>query len=177
MNYPEWFNFGIIVNEDLEKPCKTLHCCPYGTIAKRFPMRKPFEKYTCAEYHNDCPVFYIAESVTEDSIEKSIKNRKLKDGLTKETSRLGKNLFWKQDVLRWMTHTSRKFDSADLDVKNWKIKKACHKLKYCPYGSLGQEFISRKIKDSLQCKVFAHNCPVFYYYFYRYSYDDLSSEK
>jgi len=41
------------------------------------------------------------------------------------------------------------------------LDKPCHKLKYCPYGFL-VEYSPLKKKNKLSCKVFGHDCPVFY---------------
>ena len=48
--------------------------------------------------------------------------------------------------------------------------KPCHKLGYCPYGCIVEEFplieekIRRKYKKDVivNCKVFGHHCPMFY---------------
>jgi hypothetical protein len=42
-----------------------------------------------------------------------------------------------------------------------KVSKPCHKLGYCPYGVLVEEF-PLKDKNKKSCKVFGHDCPVFY---------------
>ena len=44
----------------------------------------------------------------------------------------------------------------------WKVEKPCNKLGFCPYGQLVEEFpFTDKVKG-LSCKVFGHDCPVFY---------------
>ena len=51
-------------------------------------------------------------------------------------------------------------------TKNLMRKKPCHELGYCPYGCLVEEFPLEEVegkKDSVSCKVFGHNCPMFYH--------------
>lgn len=45
----------------------------------------------------------------------------------------------------------------------WLLKdnKPCHWTGYCPYGKLIEEFPLKK-KSLYSCKVFGHDCPVFY---------------
>ena len=43
------------------------------------------------------------------------------------------------------------------------IEKPCHKLGYCPYGQLVEEFPLKDKRDNVSCKTFGHNCPVFYH--------------
>ena len=42
------------------------------------------------------------------------------------------------------------------------IEKPCHLCNFCPYGQLAEEF-PIKSKSKLSCKVFGHDCPVFYH--------------
>jgi hypothetical protein len=47
---------------------------------------------------------------------------------------------------------------------NLKKDKPCHKLGYCPYGQLVEEFPLRNKSDKkISCKVFGHDCPMFYH--------------
>lgn len=41
-----------------------------------------------------------------------------------------------------------------------KVDKPCHKLHYCPYGPLVEDFPLEYGDQS--CDVFGHDCPVFY---------------
>jgi hypothetical protein len=44
-----------------------------------------------------------------------------------------------------------------------KWEKPCHKLGFCPYGSLVEEFpLDTERPTMISCEVFGHNCPVFY---------------
>ncbi len=43
------------------------------------------------------------------------------------------------------------------------IEKPCHKLKYCPYGQMVEEFKIRSKRNKFSCKTFGHDCPVFYH--------------
>ena len=40
--------------------------------------------------------------------------------------------------------------------------KPCHILGYCPYGQLVEEFPLDVQPSDISCKVFGHNCPVYY---------------
>jgi len=45
--------------------------------------------------------------------------------------------------------------------KHKEIVKPCHKLGFCPYGQLVEEYpIKRRNKYS--CKTYGHECPVYY---------------
>jgi hypothetical protein len=49
----------------------------------------------------------------------------------------------------------------------WKARakavcKPCWEIKYCPYGPLVEEFPLKKERDSQSCRIFGHDCPVFY---------------
>ena len=47
--------------------------------------------------------------------------------------------------------------------KKDEIEKPCYKCGYCPYGQLVEEFPLHEDDLGLSCKVFEHNCPVYYY--------------
>lgn len=52
-------------------------------------------------------------------------------------------------------------------VNDQSLKKPCHKLKYCPYGQLVEEFpLHPKVRNmetrKIECKVFGHDCPAYY---------------
>lgn len=47
-------------------------------------------------------------------------------------------------------------------IVNKKIEKPCHKLLYCPYGGLVEEYKIRNKRNTISCKTFGHDCPVFY---------------
>ncbi len=46
--------------------------------------------------------------------------------------------------------------------RNLKKVKPCHKLGYCPYGAMVEAFQLKKKRDKVSCKVFGHDCPMFY---------------
>lgn len=48
----------------------------------------------------------------------------------------------------------------DLRVKS--VCKPCWELKYCPYGSLVENFPLHEINSEKSCRIFGHDCPVFY---------------
>ena len=47
--------------------------------------------------------------------------------------------------------------------KHTDIEKPCHVLKYCPYGSLVEEFKLRTKRIKISCTTFGHDCPVYYH--------------
>jgi len=66
--------------KDVEKPCQKCGLCPYGQLVEDFPLHPEFEGqdlnklakegkidtgYNCKVFGHDCPVFYLAEKVTE----------------------------------------------------------------------------------------------------------------
>jgi hypothetical protein len=42
------------------------------------------------------------------------------------------------------------------------VCKPCWEIKYCPYGPIVEEFPIKKERDSQSCRIFGHDCPVFY---------------
>ena len=50
---------------------------------------------------------------------------------------------------------------------NWRqrvkaVCKPCWELKYCPYGPLVELFPAKEMQDDKSCRIFGHDCPVFY---------------
>lgn len=45
--------------------------------------------------------------------------------------------------------------------ENLNKEKPCHKLGWCPYGGLVEEFPFTK-EGKVNCEVFGHHCPMFY---------------
>jgi len=50
---------------------------------------------------------------------------------------------------------------------NWEervkaVCKPCWELKYCPYGPLVEDFPLKSENDEKSCRIFGHDCPVFY---------------
>jgi len=60
---------GLIV-----KPCHMTGFCPYGQLVEAFPLRENRDYFSCNLFGHDCPVFYHAESVTENDIDGVIKD-------------------------------------------------------------------------------------------------------
>lgn len=135
----EKFNKGVIVHENAEKPCHTLQWCPYGNLAESFRLRNLYSKYTCLVFDHDCPSFYVSEQVTEFSFKEPIKSEKLVDKL----------------------RNCEGFNDQKISVHN--IEKPCHLYGWCPYGSLGDEFFIRELDYKYGCKIYPHDCPVFYH--------------
>lgn len=65
---------------DYIKPCLELGFCPYGALIEVFPLHPEHEGkdlnklamegkldtgYSCKTFGHDCPVFYLAENITE----------------------------------------------------------------------------------------------------------------
>jgi hypothetical protein len=42
------------------------------------------------------------------------------------------------------------------------VCKPCWELKYCPYGPLVEQYPLRKKRTAQSCRIFGHDCPVFY---------------
>lgn len=47
------------------KPCWEIKYCPYGVLVEEFPLKKENDDRSCRIYGHDCPVFYVAEPLTE----------------------------------------------------------------------------------------------------------------
>lgn len=47
------------------KPCWELKYCPYGVLVEDFPLEKDPTEKSCRIFGHDCPVFSVAEPVTE----------------------------------------------------------------------------------------------------------------
>src|SRR5512145_51685 len=50
---------------------------------------------------------------------------------------------------------------------NWKkrvksVCKSCWEIKYCPYGPLIESFPCKEKSDYKSCRIFGHDCPVYY---------------
>lgn len=54
--------------EQIPKPCKICGFCPYGPMVEMFPLHEPgHEKMSCDIFGHDCPAFYNAEMMSEES--------------------------------------------------------------------------------------------------------------
>ena len=47
------------------KPCWELKYCPYGPLVEEFPLEEERSYRSCRIFGHDCPVFHVAEPVTE----------------------------------------------------------------------------------------------------------------
>ncbi len=68
-------------------------------------------------------------------------------------------------------------NTSEIIDKN--AKKPCHRLGRCPYGKLVEEFPTRKQINDYNCKVFHHNCPIFFHIEYtseKYGQEDYEKE-
>jgi len=76
---------------------------------------------------------------------------------------------WKDFLYQglWLKGCLLREPRKDFDI-SWKTDKErikpCHKLGFCPYGQIIEEFPIDffKKRTEFSCKVFGHNCPVFY---------------
>ena len=65
------------------------------------------------------------------------------------------------------------------EILDSNAKKPCHRLGLCPYGKLIEEFPIREQINDFTCKVFHHDCPIFYHIEYtseKYSQEDYEKE-
>jgi len=139
------FNKGVIVKEDLEKPCLYLGGCPYGVLVENFRVRMFDNEFTCDVYGHDCPSFYVSEKVC-------IYSNWFKP--SKKRERLNDNL---RDWPGWNDKTI-----IAHQIEKPCIKLSAHEFDWCPYGSLGDPFEKREITEKYQCEVFPHDCPIYY---------------
>jgi hypothetical protein len=47
------------------KPCWELKYCPYGPLVEQFPLQEERDSRSCRIFGHDCPVFHVAEPLTE----------------------------------------------------------------------------------------------------------------
>lgn len=47
------------------KPCWEIKYCPYGPLVEDFPLKEERDEKSCRIFGHDCPVFYVAEPLTE----------------------------------------------------------------------------------------------------------------
>jgi len=47
------------------KPCWEIKYCPYGPLVEAFPLAENRHDKSCRIFGHDCPVFYVAEPLTE----------------------------------------------------------------------------------------------------------------
>jgi hypothetical protein len=47
------------------KPCWEIKYCPYGPVVEGFPLGEDTDERTCRIFGHHCPVFYVAEPLTE----------------------------------------------------------------------------------------------------------------
>ena len=51
---------------------------------------------------------------------------------------------------------------GDVDPEGLNYSKPCQILGYCPYGSLVEQFPVSEKRDDESCRIFGHQCPVFF---------------
>ncbi len=136
------FNQGKIVVKDAEKPCLSYSGCPYGYLVESFVCRQEISKYSCDAFGHDCPVFYLMENIRENI-------RKIPES-------------YKPNIFQEMVQNRNWLNKKMIISRN--VKKPCLVLNFCPYGSLGDDVKIRTTMNKYQCKIFPHDCPIFYYY-------------
>lgn len=47
------------------KPCWEIKYCPYGNLVEKFPLKTISDEKSCRIFGHDCPVFSVAEPLTE----------------------------------------------------------------------------------------------------------------
>jgi hypothetical protein len=47
------------------KPCWELKYCPYGPLVEQFPLTEERSQISCRIFGHNCPIFYVAEPLTE----------------------------------------------------------------------------------------------------------------
>lgn len=47
------------------KPCWEIKYCPYGPLIEQFPIKEISDEKSCRIFGHDCPVFFVAEPLTE----------------------------------------------------------------------------------------------------------------
>ncbi len=150
LDLEHYFNKSVYVHEFAEKPCHFLNGCPYGPLVECFKPILNEEKSSCINFGHECPAFYLSEYVNENMRKrppKDVKIDKLKDDIK------GSHWFNCEKIVEGL-------DS--------KINKPCHELGWCPYGSLGDEFKPRITNNQYECKIYSHDCPVFYHFEYSF---------
>lgn len=145
----KFFNKGILARPEAHKPCYRLGWCPYGSLVEAFrPIGDP--RYTfCYAFHHQCPAFYVAELVCEDSIEPPPPNPKLIQSLRDI------NWFNEKQVIN-------PIEGSMKSPNKWYYR-PCEHLLWCPYGSLGDPFQPQKKEKQYACQIYPHDCPVFYH--------------
>jgi len=99
--------------------------------------------------------------LTDEELEELKEFKKKKDETWKRF--LFRGLWLKGCLLREPDKTFDSWAVDDLEkYKGIKREKPCHKTGICPYGQLVEEFPILRERNEFSCKVFGHNCPVFY---------------
>ena len=57
------------------KPCWEIKYCPYGPLVEEFPLKSEPDSQSCRIFGHDCPVFHVAEPLTETKELRNISRR------------------------------------------------------------------------------------------------------
>ena len=58
------------------KPCWEIKYCPYGPLVEQFPLKQIQDDKSCRIFGHDCPVFFVAEPLTETKELRNIKEKR-----------------------------------------------------------------------------------------------------
>jgi len=53
-------------------------------------------------------------------------------------------------------------EKIDWEKRVKAVCKPCWEIKYCPYGPFVEDFPNKENPDEKSCRIFGHDCPVFY---------------
>jgi hypothetical protein len=53
-------------------------------------------------------------------------------------------------------------EDDSIEFEGLELSKPCQTLEYCPYGPLVEQFPLLDKRDDMSCRIFGHQCPVFY---------------
>lgn len=59
-------------------------------------------------------------------------------------------------------HIHKWYNSTNWAKRPKAVCKPCWEIKYCPYGPLVEDFPLKNVSDEKSCRIFGHDCPVFY---------------
>lgn len=64
-NALRYINNKSVIDPQIDKPCRQLKYCPYGSLVELFPLGKDRTELSCRVFGHDCPVHYHREHITE----------------------------------------------------------------------------------------------------------------
>lgn len=73
MTETNWVNNKVPIWKHIVRPCHLCKFCPYGGIVEMFPLQGSEDRrgdMSCEVFGHDCPAYYNAETIREDSNQK-----------------------------------------------------------------------------------------------------------